>query len=240
MANTRTPGPERASDGKPTVPAKTPGPSGVNDQADPNKHAELGDTPGPGGVNDKADATLPAYNGTPQPSVAKDGTKVAPATTEPPAAPVTDSEIEALDLAPNARAGAYALKKAHPTVKFTSGRRAKEDQARAMAGNVVSNRKWIEQTYKKSDLRTSLQDWVDTNKDAKTKAAIQAGLQSILDAATDEQLGAFSKHLSGLAWDVQPVTKDADDIKKTIRGLDNLDLFLDTEGGLVRWHAQFN
>jgi hypothetical protein len=240
MANSRIPGPERPSDGGVAVPARTPGITGVNDQADPNVHAALGDTPGPSGVNDRADATLPPYDGTPQPSVAKDGTKVAPATTEPPATPVIDAAIEALDLAPNARTAAYALKKAHPTVKFTSGRRAKDDQARAMAGNVVTNRKWIEQTYKKSTLRTNLQDWVDNNKDAKTKAAIQAGLESVLDAATDAELGDFSKHLSGLAFDVQPVTKDADDIKKTIRGLDNLDLFLDTEGGLVRWHAQFN
>ena len=33
--------------------------------------------------------------------------------------------------------------------------------------------------------------------------------------------------------------KDAEAIKKTIRGLDGLDKFLDKEGGLVRWHAQF-
>ncbi len=35
-------------------------------------------------------------------------------------------------------------------------------------------------------------------------------------------------------WD-----EDAEAIKKTIRGLSGLDKFLDTEGGLVRWHAQF-
>src|SRR5438552_18981740 len=58
-----------------------------------------------------------------------------------------DAEIEALDLAATARTAAYALKKAHPSIRFTSGRRSKEDQARAMASNVVKNRKWIEQTF---------------------------------------------------------------------------------------------
>jgi hypothetical protein len=35
------------------------------------------------------------------------------------------------------------------------------------------------------------------------------------------------------------VKDNADEIKKTIRGLAGLDIFLDTEGGLERWHAQF-
>lgn len=160
---------------------------------------------------------------------------------EPAAAPAVtnDAEIEALDLAATARTAAYELKKAHPSVKFTSGRRSKADQARAMAGNVVQNRKWIEQTYANSTLRKSCQEWVDKNPEKKTQADIAAGLLTVLDAATDEELGKFSKHLSGMAFDVQPVDTDADKIKKTIRGLSGLDKFLDTEGGLVRWHAQF-
>jgi len=151
----------------------------------------------------------------------------------------TDPEIEALDLAPTAKKAAYALKKAHPSVKFTSGRRAKRDQARAMAGNVVSNRKWIEQTYVKSKLRTDLQKWVDDNPDIKTKAKIQAGLLSVLNKASTTALGSFSKHLAGMAFDVQPVKVNANAIKKTIRGLDGLGKFLEKEGGLVRWHVQF-
>jgi len=155
------------------------------------------------------------------------------------AADVLDAEIEALDLAATARTAAYALKKAHPAVRFTSGRRGKADQARAMASNVVKNRKWIEQTYAESTLRTKCQEWVDQNEDKKTQAEIAAGLVSVFDSVTDEELGKFSRHLSGMAFDVQPVDTDADDIKKTIRGLSGLDKFLDKEGGLVRWHAQF-
>ena len=152
---------------------------------------------------------------------------------------VSDPAIEALDLAATARTAAYGLKKAHPAVEFTSGRRSKEDQARAMAGNVVKNRKWIEQTYASSTLRTRCQEWVDANTDKTTQAQIAEGLVSVFNTVADADLGKFSKHLSGEAFDVQPVDKDAEEIKKTIRSLVGLSKFLDTEGGLVRWHAQF-
>lgn len=197
--------------------------------------------PGPTGAganNPQIDAgtTPPTATPTPGPVVAA-ASAANPASA--PEATKADPEIEALDLSQKAKEAAYALKKAHPSVKFTSGRRAKADQARAMASNVVSNRKWIEQTYAKSDLRKSCQDWIDANPDKKTQADIAAGLLSVFDAADEAALGNFSKHLSGDAFDVQPVEKDAEDIKKTIRGLAGLGKFLDTEGGLVRWHAQF-
>jgi hypothetical protein len=150
-----------------------------------------------------------------------------------------DPEIEALDLAETARTAAYALKKAHPSIKFTSGRRTTQEQAQAMASNIVENRKWIEQTYANTPLRTKCQQWVDKNPNKKTQAEIAEGLLSVLNTASQSELGKFSKHLSGEAFDVQPVDKDADVIKKTIRGLSGLDKFLDQEGGLVRWHAQF-
>jgi hypothetical protein len=150
-----------------------------------------------------------------------------------------DPDIEALKLRGAARKAAYALKKAHPAVKFTSGRRNKDDQARAMASNVVLNRNWIEETYASSAVSRACQKWVDKNPDKKTKEDIQAGLLSVLNDATDAQLALLSKHLSGDAFDVQPVETDADAIKKTIRRLKGLDRFLEKEGGLIRWHAQF-
>jgi hypothetical protein len=152
---------------------------------------------------------------------------------------LNDQEIEALHLASTARAAAYALKKAHPSIKFTSGRRNKEDQARAMASNVVKNRNWIEETYRDSPLRNKCQAWIDGHPDKKTQAEIQQGLLSVFNDADDDQLGKFSKHLSGMAFDVQPVQANAEKIKQTIRGLAGLDKFLEKEGGLVRWHAQF-
>jgi len=150
-----------------------------------------------------------------------------------------DPAIEALALADGARKAAYALKKAHPSVTFTSGRRSRADQARAMASNVVKNRKWIEQTYAKSSLTTKCQQWVDKNTDKTTKEEIAAGLAALFDAETAATLGRFSNHMSGRAFDVQPVVKDATLIKKTIRGLPGMKKFLDKEGGLVRWHVEF-
>lgn len=153
--------------------------------------------------------------------------------------PVSDPDIEALQLAPFARAAAYALKRLHPSVTFTSGRRSKQDQARAMASNVAQNRRWIVQTYLASPLCSKCQDWVDAHPERTSRQEIQAGLLSVLDRASDAELARFSYHLGGMAFDIQPVSVDADKIKATIRQLPGLDKFLDTEGGLVRWHAQF-
>jgi hypothetical protein len=150
-----------------------------------------------------------------------------------------DAEIEALDLAPVAKAAAYALKRLHPAVVFTSGRRDKAGQARAMASNVVRNRQWIVQTYLASEVCSACQKWVDDHPEATTQMQIQDGLVSVFNSLTDAQLGRISKHLSGEAFDVQPVIQDADAIKASIRRLQGLEKFLDKEGGLVRWHAQF-
>ncbi len=151
----------------------------------------------------------------------------------------SDPEIEGLQLAAVAKKAAYELKKKHPTVVFTSGRRNKQEQASAMAENVVLNRNWIKETYAMSAARDACQKWVDQNKDKKSKSDITTGLQGVLDKLSDNQLAQLSKHLSGEAFDVQPVTQDAEAIKKTIRGLTGLSKFLEREGGLVRWHAQF-
>jgi hypothetical protein len=150
-----------------------------------------------------------------------------------------DPEIEKLDLTPVARAAAYELRRLHPQVSFTSGRRDKEAQARAMASNVVKNRTWIVQTYRASAARTACQQWVDDHPEATTQAQIQAGLVSVFDTLGDAQLLGLSAHLSGNAFDVQPVATGGDAVKASIRRLPGLALFLDREGGLVRWHAEF-
>lgn len=152
----------------------------------------------------------------------------------------TDPAIASLNLNKIAGEGAAALLKAHPGTIFTSGKRSVVSQASAMAENVELNRKWIEQTYSASTLRTSLQDWVNKNPAKKTKAEIAVGLEGVLNAASSTELAAFSKHLSGDAFDVKPVTTDAEAVKKTIRGLKGLAKFLEMEGGLVRWHAEFD
>ena len=156
-----------------------------------------------------------------------------------PGGPPRDEAIESLALMPVARAAAYELKRLHPGVVFTSGRRDKVAQARAMASNVVRNRKWIVQTYKESEVCAACQKWVDEHPEAATQEQIQAGLLSVFNSLLPDQLGRLSKHLSGQAFDVQPVEKDAVVIKQSIRGLQGLELFLDREGGLERWHAEF-
>jgi hypothetical protein len=193
----------------------TPGPTGQNDAADPTKKIPPGDSPGPVGMNDNAGQ-----------KAGKDARKV-------------DTEIEALNLSDPAKKAAYELKRQFPAVIFTSGRRDKSEQASAMASNVVLNRNWIKETYAQDDASVACQKWVDDNKDKTTKADIAAGLKGVMDGLTDEKLGQLSKHLSGDAFDVQPVEKDAAGIKKAIRGLPGLGRFLEKEGGLIRWHAQF-
>jgi len=59
MAGSRNAGPLNPLPGDIQFPARTHGPLGINDQADPNVTSLLGDTPGPLGIMDYADPTLP-------------------------------------------------------------------------------------------------------------------------------------------------------------------------------------
>jgi hypothetical protein len=150
-----------------------------------------------------------------------------------------DSAIEVLNLSEVAKTAAYLLKTAHPSIIFTSGRRDKQGQATAMAGNVVRNRKWIEETYVANDASRACQNWVDQNPDKIIERDIARGLKSVLDSLGPQQLAQLSKHLTGDAFDVQPVEQDAAAIIDTIKNLPGLSKFLSREGGLIRWHAQF-
>nr|WP_315597672.1 hypothetical protein [uncultured Cupriavidus sp.] len=150
----------------------------------------------------------------------------------------TDPAIEKLQLADIARVAAYKLKTAHPGVRFTSGRRTLVNQAEAMAENVAQNRDWIEQTYLPSSLRSQWQEWVDRHTEITKSSDIAAGLLDIFKHATTEDLNRFSKHLSGLAFDVKPMVNSTQ-IVATIKALPGLKKFLQKEGGLVRWHAEF-
>ena len=70
-----------------------------------------------------------------------------------------------------------------------------------------------------------IKDAASKNTGKTTQAEIAQGLLSVFNAATDDELGKFSKHLSGMAFDVQPVEHDAEKIKQTIRGLSGLDKY---------------
>lgn len=150
------------------------------------------------------------------------------------------TDIDALNLAPVARAAAIRLREQFPSVKFTSGRRAVADQARAMSQNVAKNRKWIAQTYVSTPESRELQAEVDKLGPHATAETIAHVLAALMEDWTDAQKGRVSKHFSGEAFDVQPVPgKKGDAIKASIRKLPGLTKFLETEGGLIRWHAQF-
>jgi hypothetical protein len=144
--------------------------------------------------------------------------------------------IDELDLAPIAKNAATILLAKHPNIEFTSGRRSKFQQAHAMANNVVKNRKWIGQTYLAG---AKLQQWVDKHPEAKTVDQITAGLAEVIQSMPEEECNKISRHLTGRAFDVRPVTANAAQIKADIRALPGLHRFLEKEGGLIRWHAQF-
>lgn len=147
---------------------------------------------------------------------------------------------EDLGLAEPARSAAAALYAQFPDVLFTSGRRGVGDQARAMASNIVANRRWIAETYMPTAESQALQKWVDTHPAAVSQDKIAQGLAGVMVTWTDAQKGKVSKHFSGEAFDVQPVPGDKGKaIKAYIRTLPGLTKFLEKEGGLVRWHAQF-
>jgi hypothetical protein len=146
--------------------------------------------------------------------------------------------IADLGLVDYAQDAAGVLLAAHPNVVFTSGRRSVKQQADAMAENIVENRRYIEQTYAANPESRSLQQWVDDHPEATSKAAISTGLEDIMRNWTDLQKKTLSRHFSGQAFDVQPV-EDGDAIKETIRSLPNLRQFLESRGGLTRWHADF-
>ncbi len=166
--------------------------------------------------------------------------KTSPTVAQPASQSTTaaDADIEALGLAKTAKEAAKTLKKKHPDILFTSGRRTVAQQAHAMASNIVqsNNRQWIKRTYQSA---AKLQKWVDDNPKATTVDDIAEGLETVLNTMADSDQAKISKHLSGEAFDVQPQDKDAEAIKKDIQALPGITKFLDKEGGLVRWHAQF-
>ena len=112
-----------------------------------------------------------------------------------------------------------------------------------MASNVVSNRQWISQTYVSSPVSSACQTWVDNNSDATTVDAISAGLVGILQAQSQTDLHRLSWHLTGQAFDVQPNSCPHDALTSLVSqhtSNGGTAKFLDKEGGLLRWHLQFD
>jgi hypothetical protein len=147
-------------------------------------------------------------------------------------------DIDSLKLSPKAKKAAEQLLKEYPGIVFTSGRRDLAEQASAMAANVVETRDYIKNTYSSNDASKACQKWVDDHAEAKTRKEIAAGLLKTLKDL-GPKAGQISKHLTGDAFDVQPVKENAEAIKKSIRELPGVQKFLEKEAGLERWHVQF-
>lgn len=146
--------------------------------------------------------------------------------------------IEELKLEPGTEQAARLLQEKHPGIEFTSGRRDVTQQAHAMASNIVSlhDRQWIGKTYLAA---AKLQQWVNDHPGAVTVDQITAGLRETMEAMPEAELLKISRHLTGRAFDIRPVTQNAEAIKADIRALPGLHKFLAKEGGHIRWHAQF-
>lgn len=149
---------------------------------------------------------------------------------------MSDPLIDKLLLAAIAQNAAYTLKRLHPSVVFTSGRRTRAEQAHAMATNVMHNRVWIAQTYSDSLPSRACQRWVDLHPTADITFMTE-GLTAVLNNYDDAALVRLSRHLSGEAFDVKPVPSDLS-ILASMRTLPGTGKVLDHEGGLVRWHWQ--
>lgn len=154
--------------------------------------------------------------------------------------PLIYQEIEKLNLNPTAKNAAYQLKQKYPNIVFLSGARTLEQQALAMAHNIHQDQNYIKKTYKDQFVNKTLQDWVDTKvSKSSTEKQIADGLYDIIkDWSTELQL-RMSKHLSGDAFDIAPVVKNANQVKDCINKLSGKSAFLDHEGKLERWHIQF-
>jgi hypothetical protein len=143
------------------------------------------------------------------------------------------------NLRPAAHNAATILCARFPQLQITSGRRSIQEQATAMSKNIALDRDFVRSTYKASPVSIACQRWVDSNPGVTNAGSIAAGLLSVFVSFDDAGLARISKHLSGDAFDVQPVVEGAGVIKAFIAQLPSLERFLDHEGNLERWHLQF-
>ena len=160
----------------------------------------------------------------------------------PPRGEMMGLSIAQMKLSRIAREGAERLQAECPWVVFTSGRRDLEEQAHAMAANVMLNRRWVEQTYLHGQ---PLQRWIDAHPEADSPGRLAEGLYTVLLALPDADIAKVSRHFTGDAFDVRPMVHEGkstlygEKILDVMRSLPGLDKVLLKEGGLVRWHAQF-
>ena len=149
--------------------------------------------------------------------------------------------IAELNLAEPALTGARLLKTRHPEVVFVSGRTDALAEARRMAGNVENDRSFLMSNCRPSEARDELQSWLGANTSATSSEQIEAGFFALIDGWPVEKKMQISRHIVGLAFDVEPISGSyGDTVKQTIENLPKLNVFLTKEGNLTRWCAQFD
>lgn len=151
--------------------------------------------------------------------------------------------LEQLRLSPYTLEQARKLKERFPFLVFTSGRRSLEDQARVMAANVMKNRQWIKQTYREGHL---IQPVVDQAPQGASQVQLEGLIYNRMLALNDLETMKISAHLTGDAFDIQPVvdkeglpTSEGFEVVDFIRRDLRDSRLLLREGGLVIWHCQF-
>lgn len=149
-------------------------------------------------------------------------------------------------LAPSAQTAAKLLLEKFPDLVLTSGRRNLYAQAQAMATNTIQDGElWISNTYKDSVAIQKLQQAVidHSSRPRGFDVPYLTGiLSAILAQMPIEEQNSVSRHLTGLAFDIEPITEEplATEVKEFIKALPKLNKFLEREGNLSRFHLQFN
>lgn len=161
--------------------------------------------------------------------------------------------IARLSLNAQAHACAVAIAQQHPDVVFTSGRRTRDDQARAMARNIVQDREFRAANpktkrkpyldiYLAHTVIASIKRWLREHPKAVTAAEIEHGLKQVFAGMTDTEMTKLSRHFSGNAFDIAPVDGMRGQmilatIKREVseRGA----RLIENEGGVRVWHVQF-
>ncbi len=137
---------------------------------------------------------------------------------------------------------------AFPDALLTSGVRSIHSQASAMASNCCINANWIRETYLSSPASVACQAAVDGlfKLETPTQDFVAVALVNALSVFDAANLRRLSWHMSGDAFDVMPVAgEEGEAMKDCLKNLvsDRIAAgghgkFLDTEGGLTRWHVQ--
>ena len=146
-----------------------------------------------------------------------------------------------LGLVGDALAAATELREAFPGAVLVSGKRTIEEQAEAMAENIVADRNYVKQTHLPSNASRVCQLWVDSHPSITDLEGVRKGMLLVLRLMNDADLSSLSRHLTGDAFDVRPVGGIVGDrIKAFLVALAAKygGRFLDREGSLVRWHWQ--